>query len=63
MKIAAAHAPVIAKSTIASNMPTLPSGSKLSCTITAGDATNPTFIDCSNVGALGASTYWFALSI
>lgn len=57
------HVPIIANSTIASNMLTLPTSSKLSCTVVTGSTTLPYTIDCTNVGALTTGSYWIAVSV
>lgn len=53
--------PSIAWPTIASNLPTYPSGSLLNCDY---DVNSTTQIACTNVGgALSSGTYWLALSL
>jgi len=51
---------LVAWPSLASNLPTFPSGGRLSCTSVSGDSTK---ISCDNVGSLSAGTYWIALSI
>jgi len=52
--------PVVAWPSLASNLPTYPSGTLLSCSV---DSTSIS-IACTNVGGgLTAGTYWVALSV
>jgi hypothetical protein len=55
--------PKVALSSLATNLPTFPSGSKLACTIPSAAVESNVVLECTNVGSLSAGTSWIAISV